>query len=247
MTADNAPDIRWRIGFLPQKPPLYEEMTVRGFLEFAARLRGLDQGVSARVDEVIELVEVFDYRNERIDRLSDGYRQRVGIGQAIVHRPALVILDEPTSQLDPAQLRQMRSIIQQLKNDHTVLLSSHNLPEISQTCDRLLVIHQGKLMASGAEDELRSRMGLQPRVRATAFGDQHVLEETIERLKADGLIASIDYEIQGQTLLINATLTQDEPHRLARALIEAGLELTRMQPHLGELESVFLRLTQEPS
>jgi len=159
MDADNAAEVRWRIGFLPQQPPLYEDMTVRGFFDFAARLRGVEDGVEARIDEVTEMVDVVDYRDERIGNLSDGYKQRVGIGQAVIHDPALVILDEPTSQLDPAQLREMRTIIRQLKDRHTVLLSSHNLPEISQTCDRLMVIHDGQLQATGDEESLRGKLG----------------------------------------------------------------------------------------
>ena len=245
MDADNAPDVRWRIGFLPQQPPLYEDMTVRGFLDFAARLRGVTDRVAARVDEVVEMVDAADYRDERIGNLSDGYRQRVGIGQAVIHDPALVILDEPTSQLDPAQLREMRTIIRQLKDHHTVLLSSHNLPEISQTCDRLLVIHEGALMASGGEEELRGQMGSRPHIQVAVTGETASVATTVDALKADGLVAEANIDTGSTPIVIEATLTRDEPHRVARALFEAGLELHRLQPQQSELESVFLQLTGE--
>ena len=245
MHADNAADVRWRIGFLPQRPPLYEDMTVRGFLDFAARLRGVSSGLERRIDEVIELVDVTEYRDERIRSLSDGYRQRVGIGQAVIHDPALVILDEPTSQLDPAQLKEMRSIIRQLKDQHTVLLSSHNLPEISQTCDRLLVIHEGQLMATGGEEELRGQMEVRPSLQVGLRGDAARVEKTVEALKADGVIQAANILKHGESFILDVTLAKDEPHRVARAVIEAGLDLMRLQPQESELEAVFLQLTTD--
>ena len=245
MDADNAADVRWRIGFLPQKPPLYEEMTVRSFLDFAARLRGVTDRVDHRVDEVIEMVDVVPYADAPIGRLSDGYRQRVGIGQAVIHDPALVILDEPTSQLDPAQLRDMRALIRSLKERHTVLLSSHNLPEISQTCDRLLVIHEGQLKASGAEDELRSRMDVSHRFQVAVLGEAKAIESTISALTTEGVLIDAQISAGGDETVIDVMLARNEPHRLARTLIEGGLELTRLQPHEHELESVFLQLTAE--
>ncbi len=245
MDADNAPQVRWRIGFLPQRPPLYDDMTVRGFLHFAAQLRGVDDGVEARVDEVLEMVDVRDYENERITSLSDGYRQRVGIGQAVIHDPALVILDEPTSQLDPAQLKEMRAIIRRLKDQHTVLLSSHNLPEISQTCDRLLVIHDGELKASGPEDELRGHMGGRPRLQIAVTGDRSLVDQTIAQLRSQDVLTESEVTVVHGQLQIDATLARDEPHVVARAVVEAGLALHRLQPLESELESVFLMLTGE--
>ncbi|MEL7367910.1 MAG: ABC transporter ATP-binding protein [Myxococcota bacterium] len=245
MDADNAAEVRWRIGFLPQQPPLYEDMTVRGFFDFAARLRGIEDGVEARIDEVTEMVDVVDYRDERIGNLSDGYKQRVGIGQAVIHDPALVILDEPTSQLDPAQLREMRTIIRQLKDRHTVLLSSHNLPEISQTCDRLMVIHDGQLQATGDEESLRGKLGAGNKVELAVIGSAEKLDETLTVLQKDGLVAGVSVQAHGDQLFVDATLTRDEPQRLARAVIEAGLDLTRLQPQQNELEAVFLQLTGE--
>ncbi len=247
MNADSAHTVRWRIGFLPQRPPLYDEMTVRGYLTFAARLRGLGHRVPERVDEIIEMIDAGPYRDERIGRLSDGYRQRVGIGQAIIHRPTLVILDEPTSQLDPAQLKQMRALITRLKEHHTVLLSTHNLPEISQTCDRLLIIHRGELMAQGSEDELRRQLDVRPRFIARVVGEEALVQSTVDRLLEEAVLTSASVERFDGGHAIEATLADDEPHRLARAVIEAGLELTRLQPDERELEAVFLRLTEEKS
>ncbi|MCU0694809.1 MAG: ABC transporter ATP-binding protein, partial [Polyangiaceae bacterium] len=147
--------IQARIGYLPDRPPLYGDMTVREYLRFAARLRAMPmQGLDKRIQEVIETTDLKGWTDERIETLSHGYRQRVGIAQAIVHRPALLLLDEPISGLDPVQIAEMRALIRSLRGEHTTLLSSHILSEISQTCDRLLVIRDGMIVASGTEEEL---------------------------------------------------------------------------------------------
>ncbi|RME01395.1 MAG: ABC transporter ATP-binding protein, partial [Deltaproteobacteria bacterium] len=139
--------IRARIGFLPEEPPLYDEMTVRGYLRYLARLRGLDaRRASARLEEVMARTGIEDYADEPIGTLSTGYRKRLGIAQAIVHEPLLVILDEPISGLDPVQIAQMREMIRSLRGEHTVLVSSHILPEIHETCDEILVLRNGELV-----------------------------------------------------------------------------------------------------
>src|SRR5579863_2134913 len=153
-------EIRKRIGFLPDSPPLYEEMTVGDYLAFVARLRGVpaDQA-RKRVEEVEERTATREVDGDVIGSLSHGYRQRVGVAQALVHNPALVILDEPSSGLDPRQIIEMRALIRQLKGNHTILVSSHILSELSQICDRLLVIDGGQIVAQGTEDELGKRFG----------------------------------------------------------------------------------------
>ena len=153
-------EMRWRIGFLPERPPLYEDMSVRGFLAFSAQLRGMDDTKAARrVGEVLETTALSEYADAPISTLSHGFRQRVGIAQAIVHDPALVILDEPINGLDPAQIVEMRKLIRSLRERHTVLLSSHNLTEISASCDRLLVIKDGNLVDEGTEATLSAKHG----------------------------------------------------------------------------------------
>jgi ABC-2 type transport system ATP-binding protein len=151
--------VRQRVGFLPQEPPLYVDMTVGGYLAFVGRLRGLDPAeVRARVPEVEERTNLEEADGELIRHLSHGYRQRVGVAQAVIHDPDLLILDEPTHALDPVQVVEMRSMIQGLKADHTILISSHILPEISETCDRLMILNEGAIIATGTEEELSSRL-----------------------------------------------------------------------------------------
>src|SRR6185312_2064657 len=153
-------EVRKRIGFLPDVPPLYNEMSVGDYLGFVAQLRGVPaEEVEGRVREAEAKTTLTEMHGEIIGTLSHGYRQRVGVAQALVHRPQLLILDEPTSGLDPAQTKEMRKLIRDLRGEHTVLLSSHILPEVSQTCDRLLIIDEGKLVASGTEAELSRGSG----------------------------------------------------------------------------------------
>lgn len=235
-------EVRRRIGFLPDRPPVYEEMTVTGYVEFAARLRGFDGSrTKTRVAEVLEQTELTAHAREPIASLSHGYRQRVGIAQAIVHRPALVILDEPTSGLDPVQIAHMRDLIRGLRDQHTVLVSSHNLPEIEQTCDRLLVLRDGELVASGSEKELAARSraahGIEVELRASPAEVEAALGDG-----ADRLVADVRVEARGDLSLLRARLV-DAPEALVRHLVEAGLGVRRVQPSRGELESLFMELT----
>src|SRR5712692_4260204 len=157
---ENPHEIRKRIGFMPDVPPLYEEMTVGAYLSFVAQLRGV--AASAARERVViaeEQMALRDTDEEVISSLSHGYRQRLGVAQALVHNPALLILDEPNSGLDPAQIVEMRALIRDLRGAHTILTSSHILSEISQTCDRLLIIQAGEIVAQGTEEELARRLG----------------------------------------------------------------------------------------
>src|SRR3984885_12550088 len=153
-------EVRKRVGFLPENPPLYADMSIVDYLKFAGELRGMTKAeVGKRMPEVLEICDLADVASDMIGTLSHGYRQRVGVAQAIVHQPKFLILDEPTRGLDPVQIVEMRNLIHDLKQNHTVLISSHILTEISQTCDRLLVLGKGKLLGSGSEGDLAKHEG----------------------------------------------------------------------------------------
>jgi ABC-2 type transport system ATP-binding protein len=148
-------EVRARVGYLPDRPPVYDDMTIDEYLDFAARLRRVPSSdVKKRVDEAIEQTELGERRGQLIGTLSHGYRQRVGIAQAIVHRPEFVVLDEPIGGLDPLQIVEMRRLVRSLGGAHTVVVSSHNLPEIRETCDRILVIEEGRIAWAGTESQL---------------------------------------------------------------------------------------------
>lgn len=237
--------MRWRIGFLPERPPIYEDMTVRGYLHFAARLRGYDeQKTGRRVDEVLVTTSTRDYADEPISSLSHGFKQRVGIAQAIIHDPSLVILDEPNNGLDPAQIKEMRTLIRDLRARHTVLLSSHMLSEISQTCDRLMVIAGGKLVAVGTENELSSQTAGAHSYSVEVAGTAELVDQTLRGLEEKKLVARFERWAKAAHWELRVSITDDKPEELARALMTAGLGLRRLEPAATELESLFLKLTQ---
>ena len=237
-------EIRRRIGFLPDSPPLYNEMTVGRYLNFAAQLRGVPAGeTEARVAEAEEKTATRHVHEELISSLSHGFRQRVGVAQALVHNPKLLILDEPTSGLDPLQIIEMRSLIRNLRGAHTILLSSHILSEISQTCDRLLVIQDGEIVAQGTEQELALRMGAGGTVEvevASAAGRRVVdLAGTVPGVTGVTIVREAD-----GVVLVRMQATADLRPKIARVLVNGGLDLLRIDRGAAQLESIFLQLTK---
>ena len=238
--------IRRKIGFLPDVPPLYPEMTVGAFLMFAARLRQVPARLAqARVAEAEEKTALRDMHDEVIGELSHGYRQRVGLAQSIVHKPALLILDEPAAGLDPAQIMEMRNLLRGLRGEHTVLISSHFLTEISQTCDRLLVIHGGELVGQGSEAELASAMGgggviLEAEVRGQPQGVVARLAELPSVTRAHGR------DTEDGSTVFEIAAGADVRAEVARTLVGAGCDLLRLERNASRLESIFMNLTKQP-
>ena len=245
----NPHEVRRRIGFLPETPPLYPEMSVEAFLGFVCDLREVAAADrAARIGDALALTDLKDVRGEPIGTLSHGYRQRVGVAQAIVHKPALVILDEPTRGLDPRQIVEMRKLIHELKDKHTVLLSSHVLSEVSQTCDRLLVLGRGQIVGAGTEAELAAQQepvfsveltvripdgknGGAATVLAALGGIDGLLGKTAPAERADGW-----------ELMVSAK--RDVRAEVSRAVVGAGLDLLRLEARRTDLENTFLRLVE---
>jgi ABC-2 type transport system ATP-binding protein len=237
-------EIRRRIGFLPDTPPLYNEMTVGRYLSFAAQLRGVpSEGADRAVAAAEEKTSTTEVHDQLISSLSHGYRQRVGVAQALVHNPKLLILDEPTSGLDPVQIVEMRSTIRALRGDHTILLSSHILSEISQTCDRLLVIQKGEIVAQGSEQDLATRMGGGGTVEIEIAGASRRAIDAARTVVGVGE-ATVLREEGGVALPSLAAAPELRP-KIARALVENGVDLLRMDRGAQRLESIFIQLTKE--
>jgi ABC-2 type transport system ATP-binding protein len=235
-------EIRQRIGFLPDNPPLYGEMKVGDYLRFVAQLRGVpSREAAARVREAEDLTALQEADGVVISELSHGFRQRVGVAQALVHRPALLILDEPTAGLDPVQIVEMRALIRRLKGERTVLVSSHILSEISQTCDRLLMIHDGALVAQGTEEELsKGRGGGYVEVEVRGAG-----ERALAVLKGvHGVGEARLMREEGGAAVLRVEGSTDLAPALAKAVVHAGLDLVRLAPGVEALEAIFLKLTQ---
>ena len=239
--AQHPDDVRRRIGFLPEEPPLYREMTVEAYLRFVGRLKGMSAvDVERRLDAVCERTQLSDRRHQVIGTLSHGFRKRVGIAQAIVNEPQLLILDEPISGLDPVQIVEMRDMIRGLQGKHTILLSSHILTEISQTCDRILMIDRGRIVASGSEEELVGQFASGENLVMLLRGDRGELELLLD---ADDRVA--EFAVQGEVggvIEVRLTLAGDVREELVRSLVEAGFGLRGLRSAEQELEQAFLAM-----
>ncbi|MBX3181463.1 MAG: ABC transporter ATP-binding protein [Polyangiaceae bacterium] len=238
---DDPDAVRASIGYLPDKPPLYPEMTVREYLGFAARLRGVARAdTPARVAAAAEQAALTSELDAVIGALSHGFQQRVGIAQAIVHRPRFVVLDEPISGLDPRQIVEMRRLIRGLAGEHTVLISSHILSEISQTCDRLLVIRDGEIVADDTEEAIVQRTLGGARIRLLASGLTAERLATLTSAVPQATLLSSQEE--AGCLRLELTSPEDVRARLARWVVESGAELLEIGRSEHELERVFMRL-----
>lgn len=235
-------EVRKRIGFLPENPPLYTDMSVVDYLKFAGELRGMTATqVKKRMSEVLEVTDLTDVAGDIIGTLSHGYRQRVGVAQAIIHQPKFLILDEPTRGLDPVQIVEMRNLIHDLKQNHTVLISSHILTEISQTCDRLLVLGKGELLGKGTEAELASHKGEIRAITVTVRGtDKSAISNVLGAVDGVSKVAE-PYE-QGGGLSFSLSTNKDCRAEVSRAIVEAKLDLLKLDYSRSELENTFIRL-----
>ncbi len=244
-------EVKRRIGYLPETPPVYPEMRTGEYLSFVGRLKGLSGAdLRSRVDYACERCSVADVRNKLIGKLSKGYRQRVGLAQAIIHNPDVLILDEPTAGLDPKQINETRDLIKSLAGDHTIILSTHILPEVSQTCERVIIISKGNVVATDSVSNLQHRAGSGESVLVEVAGRngnlnpaavqqklEHVSGVSRVVIKEDGQRSAI-FEVEGKR---DASFRGD----LARVIVESGWDLNELRAASVSLEEIFLQLTGE--
>jgi len=243
-------EVKKRIGYLPETPPLYPEMETVEYLTFVGRLKGLPPAeISKRVDYVCERCSIGDVRKKLISKLSKGYRQRVGLAQAIIHNPDVLILDEPTAGLDPKQINETRDLIRSLAGDHTIILSTHILPEVEQTCEKVIIINKGKLVATDTVENLQARargaesMLVEVAGRASGF-DSAAVRSRLERVPGVTRVALKDsrdsrasFQVESQKGFVRGDL--------ARAVVESGWDLNELRPTAVSLEEIFLQLTAQ--
>jgi len=246
---DSAPvSFRSRIGFLPEDPPLYDEMTVSEFLAYVGSLRGMtDASLAQRIPVVVEQCQLIGRANQVIGELSHGYRKRVGIAQAIIHQPKLVILDEPISGLDPVQIVEMRQVITGLAKDCTVLVSSHILSEISQTCDHILVLKDGELLASGTEQDLAGSLGDGHRLDLELSGDPEAISALLAARPevSNFTVKRVDDGGDKPRVSLEVRMASDAREALIAGLVGADFGIRRVSDSHDELEEIFLGLTGE--
>ena len=231
-------EVRKRVGYLPETVPLYNDMTALDYLKFMADLRQIPNAED-RAWETLEMVNLDDRGDSFIGNFSKGMRQRVGLAQALLHRPEVIILDEPTIGLDPAQVVEVRKVIREVGKDRTVLFSTHILSEAQQICDRVLIINKGKIVAEDTPENLQSRVLGAERVLLRVRGDADGLDGTVKKVKGTRKVESK----QEDAVEFEFAAGQDVRPQVAKAVVEAGYELMEMRPIGMSLEEIFLELT----
>jgi ABC-2 type transport system ATP-binding protein len=244
---DDSLEVRRRIGYLPETPPIYFDMTVGAFLDFVTRIKGVPaEKRKSRVDDALLKTSIVDKRDVLIKRLSRGYKQRVGLAQALVHDPDVIILDEPTVGLDPKQIIEVRELIRNLAGSHTIILSTHILPEASMVCDRVVIINKGKIAAEDTPRNLTARLKGGDRVRLEVAAPEPAIRQllgsvegarvaTVETLGGSGRLA----------VTVEAGAGKDVRSQLAAKVVGAGYGLYELRGASVSLEDVFLQLTTE--
>jgi ABC-2 type transport system ATP-binding protein len=248
---DQPIEAKRRTGYLPETPPLYPDMSVSEYLDFVAKIKGIPPADRrARIQYVMDRTRIADVANRLCGKLSKGYRQRVGLAQALIHNPDVLILDEPTAGLDPKQIIETRELIKELAGDHTIILSTHILPEVAQTCQRVVIINKGHVVAVDTPDNLTARlrgsetMYLQVDASgadasgadaAASIGRVPGVTRVVESDRRDGMVG---YEVDSES-------GRDVRRDLARAVVNSGWGLLEMRPMRMSLEDVFLSLTTD--
>ena len=233
-------EVKRRVGYIPETPPLYPDMDVDAFLDFCAKIKGIPAGErKAKIDEAVGKCRVGDVRKTMIGRLSKGYRQRVGLAQAILANPEVLILDEPTAGLDPKQIIETRELIKGLGGDHTIILSTHILPEVSMTCGRVVIINKGKVVAEDTPDNLMHRLTGAATLRVEARGEASAVEAALRAVP--GVVAV--RAPQAGVFEVEAAAGTDVRAEVARAVVGRGMDLVGLTQAGMSLEEIFLHLT----
>ena len=246
-------EVKKRIGYLPETPPLYPEMRTAEYLAFVGSLKGLmGAELTKRVEYVLDRCSVADVRDKLLGKLSKGYRQRVGLAQAIIHNPDVLILDEPTSGLDPKQINETRDLIKSLAGDHTIILSTHILPEVEQTCQYVLIINKGKLVVKDSVNNLQNRARGAESLLVEVAGRNGDVDSTSVQRRLE-LIPGVSRVVFKEKVQNRAAFEVESRKDgfvrgdLARTIVESGWDLNELRPTAVSLEEIFLQLTREPA
>jgi ABC-2 type transport system ATP-binding protein len=238
--------VRQRIGYLPETPPLYPDMTVEGYLSFVAQIKGVNAGDRpTRIQSALDRCNLLEKRKTIIRKLSKGFRQRVGIAQAIVHDPPVIILDEPTVGLDPRQIIEVRNLIKNLAGDHTVILSTHILPEVSMTCSRVAIINRGQVVATNTPENLMTQLMGRSGYELEVEGEWSEVQQCLQSVRGVKSVEAISHLPQRLKVKVVSDSEIELGRDLAAALVGHHLGLYEMRRVQASLETVFLQLTTE--
>ncbi|HYU80470.1 MAG TPA: ABC transporter ATP-binding protein [Vicinamibacterales bacterium] len=239
-------DAKRRTGYLPETPPLYPDMTVREYLMFVARIKGVPRRETvSRVQDVMKRTRVTDMASRHCAKLSKGYRQRVGLAQAILHNPDVLVLDEPTAGLDPKQIIETRQLIRELGGSHTIILSTHILPEVSQTCQRVVIINNGKVVAVDTPENLTARLRGSETIYLQVAGPESDVSAALGTIAGVTRVSATDGPDGVLNIEVDSEHGHDVRRELAATVVNRGWGLLELRPIRMSLEDIFLRLTTE--
>ena len=242
---DQPLEAKRRTGYLPETPPLYPDMTVKDYLRFVAKIKGVRDKVNDRVDAVMKKTWIADMANRHCGKLSKGYKQRVGLAQALIHEPEVLVLDEPTAGLDPKQIIETRQLIRELAGSHTIVLSTHILPEVSQTCQKVVIINKGKVVAVDTPDALSERLRGGQALFVIAQGPPDDIQRSLQSIGGITRVSINDAKDSGTTFEVDSDKGRDIRAEVASAIVRGGWNLLELRPSRVSLEEVFLSLMTE--
>jgi ABC-2 type transport system ATP-binding protein len=244
---DDSMEVRRRIGYLPEAPPVYPDMSVTSYLDFVLRIKNVPaEKRAARITDALEKTSLTDKRASLIKHLSRGYKQRVGLAQALVHDPEVIILDEPTVGLDPKQIIEVRHLIKNLAGSHTIILSTHILPEVSMTCDRVVIINKGKVAAVDTPENLTSQLRGGQRIRVEAQAPEKQMVEFLNQIPGAGRVEVETSRADGRVIAsVEAAAGKDIRSQVAVGIIQKGWALFELHGVSMSLEDIFLELTTD--
>ncbi len=243
---ENPIEVKKRLGYLPENPPLYTEMTVDAYLRFVGTIKGVGRrAFPGRLEEVKAQCGLLHQGRQLIKHLSKGYKQRVGLAQALIHQPEILILDEPTIGLDPKQIIEVRELIKALGGDHTIILSTHILPEVSMTCQRVIIISGGKIVAVDTPDNLTSQLSGGKRIEIEVSGPAEGLPSLLGQFSQVKSVSARGAQNGRQLFSVEVEGNEDMRGLIARKIMESGLDLFQLNTATMTLEEIFLKLTTE--
>ena len=244
---DQPIEAKRRTGYLPETPPLYPDMTVREYLTFVAKIKGVRSDIRGAVDSVMKKTWVSDMADRHTAKLSKGYKQRVGLAQALIHNPDVLVLDEPTAGLDPKQIIETRQLIRELRGNHTIVLSTHILPEVAQTCQKVVIINKGRVVAIDTPDALTERLHGAQTLFVEAQGPADGIQSALRNLPGVVNVTVSEARDLTNSFQVDSEKGLDVRREVAAAIVRGGWGLLELRPMRMSLEEIFLSLTTEES
>lgn len=244
--SEHSLEIRKKIGYLPENIPLYSEITVQDYLKFIGKIKGVDNNkINSRIEEVLSICGITNVRKKLCGHLSKGYKQRVGFAQAIIHNPPILILDEPTIGLDPKQITEIRNLIKSLAGTHTIILSTHILPEVSMTCDRVIILNEGTIAAIDTPENLTSQLNTSSQIFIQVKGNEDKIKQILKAIPEISMIELKEKSDENLRFIIDCIKNIDIRDKIVKDLVNANISILEIKHKKMSLEEIFLKIIMQ--